>query len=131
MADAATFPGPQQAFKQRTSLESRLAEVNNIKTKFPRKVPVIVERHKQEKDLPYLDKTKFLVPEDLSMCQFFIIIRYASKCWHKLFVCLSVSMQHGTAYNMVYPQKEMQYYWRKEFLIKLNKSLILKFEDLL
>ncbi|XP_044147170.1 microtubule-associated proteins 1A/1B light chain 3C [Bufo gargarizans] len=62
-------------FKQRKSLATRKSEVIGIKAKFPTKVPVIVERYNKEKYLPLLDKTKFLVPQDLSMSQFVNIIR--------------------------------------------------------
>jgi microtubule-associated protein 1 light chain len=67
--------GVKGAFKQRKDFESRVSEVNSIRQKFPTKVPIIVERYGKEKDLPVLDKTKFLVPEELSMGQFVTIIR--------------------------------------------------------
>ncbi|KAM9316732.1 microtubule-associated protein 1 light chain 3 gamma [Gastrophryne carolinensis] len=62
-------------FKQRKSLATRKIEVIGIKAKFPTKIPVIVERYSKEKYLPLLDKTKFLVPQDLTMSQFINIIR--------------------------------------------------------
>ncbi|KAL9953184.1 hypothetical protein ACROYT_G040558 [Oculina patagonica] len=54
---------------------SRRDEVAGIRAKFPSKIPVIVERYHKEKDLPLLDKTKFLVPQELTMSQFVTIIR--------------------------------------------------------
>ncbi|XP_004931350.2 microtubule-associated proteins 1A/1B light chain 3C isoform X2 [Bombyx mori] len=53
----------------------RKEEVMAIKSKFPTKIPLIVERYHKERNLPTLDKKKFLVPEDITMSQFLVIIR--------------------------------------------------------
>ncbi|XP_044940593.1 microtubule-associated proteins 1A/1B light chain 3C [Mustela putorius furo] len=62
-------------FKQRKSLATRQEEVAGIRAKFPNKIPVIVERYPGEKFLPPLDKTKFLVPQELTMTQFLSVVR--------------------------------------------------------
>uniref|UniRef100_A0A3Q0SDM3 Microtubule-associated protein 1 light chain 3 gamma n=1 Tax=Amphilophus citrinellus TaxID=61819 RepID=A0A3Q0SDM3_AMPCI len=61
-------------FKLRKSLAVRKQEVAGIRAKFPNKIPVIIERYDKEKYLPPLDKTKFLVPHELTMTQFVTII---------------------------------------------------------
>ncbi|EHH62735.1 hypothetical protein EGM_21170 [Macaca fascicularis] len=74
------MPPPQKIpgvrpFKQRKSLAIRQEEVAGIRAKFPNKIPVVVERYPRETFLPLLDKTKFLVPQELTMTQFLSIIR--------------------------------------------------------
>jgi len=65
----------QRTFKQRKSFALRRDEVGQIRSKFPNKVPVIVEKYAKEKSLCQMDKTKFLVPQELTMSQFVTIIR--------------------------------------------------------
>ncbi|XP_072032282.1 microtubule-associated protein 1 light chain 3 gamma-like [Amphiura filiformis] len=64
-----------KSFKQRKTFAQRRDEVAGIRAKFPNKIPVIVERYYKETTLPLLDKTKFLVPQELTMSQFVTIIR--------------------------------------------------------
>ncbi|XP_072102188.1 microtubule-associated protein 1 light chain 3 gamma-like [Mobula birostris] len=62
-------------FKERRGADVRKAEADSIRNRFPNKLPVIVERYAKERSLPQLDRSKYLVPLELSMCQFTIIIR--------------------------------------------------------
>lgn len=61
------------SFKQKYSLEQRRDEVDRILVKYPARAPIICERHGT--NLPILDKTKYLVPLDLSVGQFIYVIR--------------------------------------------------------
>ena len=57
------LPNHNQSFKERNSLSERIAAVENIRLKFPQKVPVIVEKYKKvsygiiiHSKLKYLDR---------------------------------------------------------------------------
>ncbi|XP_077185425.1 microtubule-associated protein 1 light chain 3 gamma-like [Paroedura picta] len=62
-------------FKQRKSIGTRTREVSEIRDRYPNKIPVVVERFHKEKELPLLDRTKFLVSQDLSLSQFMLTLR--------------------------------------------------------
>ncbi|KAF7487922.1 Microtubule-associated proteins 1A/1B light chain 3C [Sarcoptes scabiei] len=63
-------------FKQKKSLAIRRDEFTGIRAKFPNKIPIVIERSKNEKNLPLLDKIKFLVPNDLTIGQLKNILRH-------------------------------------------------------
>ncbi|XP_053154770.1 microtubule-associated proteins 1A/1B light chain 3C-like [Hemicordylus capensis] len=62
-------------FKQRKSLATRMREADDIQNRYPNKIPVVVERYRKEKTLPLMDRTKFLVSQDLSLSQFVFSLR--------------------------------------------------------
>lgn len=61
-------------FKEQYSLEQRRSESENIRKKYPDRIPVIVEKAPRS-TIPNIDKQKFLVPSDISVAQFMWIIR--------------------------------------------------------
>ncbi|KTG36585.1 hypothetical protein cypCar_00022942 [Cyprinus carpio] len=79
-------------FKQRKCLATRKDEVCTIRSKFPNKLPVIVERYPREKKLPLLDKTNFLSKIELEASQALYLLISGKKM-----SCLSASM--GEVYS--------------------------------
>ena len=62
------------SFIKTFTFEKRFSESNRIKKKYPNRIPVIVEK-KIGSDIPNIDKTKYLVPGDLTISQFLYVIR--------------------------------------------------------
>ena len=61
-------------FKSSNDYESRVTESDRIMKKYPNRIPIIIEKA-DDCQLNDIDKTKYLVPNDLNMNQFVYIIR--------------------------------------------------------
>ena len=61
-------------FKEKYTLEERLAESKKVLSKYNDRIPIIVEKS-SESHIPDIDKIKFLVPKDLTVGQFAFVIR--------------------------------------------------------
>ena len=57
----------RKSFRLRSSFETRCNECQHLKSKFPNKAPFVIERYQTSKNIPQLDKTKFVFPKDLPM----------------------------------------------------------------
>jgi GABA(A) receptor-associated protein len=62
-------------FKNSFSFTYRIEESQRVIKKYPDRVPIICEKNSSCKDAPDIDKTKYLVPVDLTVGQFMYVIR--------------------------------------------------------
>jgi hypothetical protein len=60
-------------FEKKYSLQQRKKEVKTLSSKYPERVPVLI--YPADKNQPSIEKTKYLVPKDLTMSQFHYIIK--------------------------------------------------------
>ena len=61
-------------FKEKFTLEERIAESSKITAKYIDRVPIVVEA-KPNANLADLDKHKYLVPKEMTVGQFLYVIR--------------------------------------------------------
>jgi len=66
-------------YKEEHPFEKRRAEGEKIRRKYPDRVPVIVEKSPKAR-IGDLDKKKYLVPSDLTVGQFYFLIRFCIVC---------------------------------------------------
>ena len=62
-------------FIDKFSFEKRLEESSRIIAKYPNRIPIICEKDDRSKDIPTIDRIKYLVPSDLSVSNFMYVIR--------------------------------------------------------
>ncbi|XP_013417177.1 gamma-aminobutyric acid receptor-associated protein-like 2 [Lingula anatina] len=61
-------------FKEENTFDTRKCESAKIRSKYPDRIPVVVEKAPRS-NIAEIDKRKFLVPSDISVAQFMWIIR--------------------------------------------------------
>lgn len=62
-------------YRDKYILKDRLTESSRILKKYTNRIPVIVEKDQRSKNIPNINRNKYLVPNDLSMGQFIYVIR--------------------------------------------------------
>jgi GABA(A) receptor-associated protein len=61
-------------YQEKISFNLRSEESERIRRKFPDRIPVIIEKYNYSK-IEEIDKTKYLVPNDLTLAQLVYVIR--------------------------------------------------------
>jgi len=77
-------------YKSKHTFEKRLDENTKIRTKHPGYCPIICERDSNCSTVPSIDKTKYLVPRDLTMGQFAYVIRQRLKLKSEIAIFLFI-----------------------------------------
>ena len=76
-------------YKQKNSFVQRKKDSEAIMAKYPQRIPVIVEPFGD--NVPEIDRTKYLVPDDLSLINFIYIIRKRLKIASEVSIYLFVN----------------------------------------
>lgn len=109
-------------FKHEHTFAERYEESNRVLVKYPDRKPIICEKTKLHKDLPNIDRKKYLVPNDLTIGQFIFIIRKRLKLRPDEALYLSANnkiMASSTTIGQVYhndkdPDGFLYLYYAKE-----------------
>ena len=64
-----------QSFKKKYNFEERANESQRIMQTYPGRIPIVCEKNERSKNTPNIDKTKYLLPPDLTVGQFMYVIR--------------------------------------------------------
>ncbi len=74
------FSSEHFEFQKKFPFKSRTNEISFVRQQYPDRIPIICEKSKSiSKSYPDLDKSKYLVPYDLTVGQFIYVIRKRMK----------------------------------------------------
>ena len=97
-------------YKSNYSFDQRLNESKRVLTKYPDRIPIICEKLYGQKNLPEIDKNKYLVPYDLTLGQFIYVIKKRMKINADeamfLFVNNKMMSINQTIMNIYYYEKD-------------------------
>ena len=96
----------KKTFKEKYSFDARRKESENILSKYPNRIPIICERF--GKNIPDIDRNKYLIPDDLTISQFLYVIRKRIKISSEKSIYLFINkkvMPLGTAQLSSYYEK--------------------------
>ncbi len=62
-------------FSKEHSFEERTQESGRMRSKYPDRIPCIISKHYTSSEIPSIDKTKFLVPQDFTIGQLMWVVR--------------------------------------------------------
>jgi len=87
-------------FQKNHTLEDRIAESIRVREKYPTKVPIICELHPNDVNKshhPTLQKSKYLVTEDLTAAQFMQVIRNRIKLNENIAIFILINGRMATS----------------------------------
>lgn len=103
-------------FEKKHTPEKLKEEAERILSKYPNRIPVIVERNRDSKDTPDIDKKNFLVPDDLTIGQFMFIIRKRIKINEEQAIYMFTREGHFVPTNQFMKEVYKQYQSPEKFL---------------
>lgn len=79
--------------------EERQAEASRIRAKYPDRIPIIASKSSNSKNIPDIDKSKYLVPAELTMGQFVYVLRKRIhlKPDQAIFIFVNNTLPHASA----------------------------------
>mmetsp|Transcript_25811 Transcript_25811/g.29484 ORF Transcript_25811/g.29484 Transcript_25811/m.29484 type:complete len:124 (-) Transcript_25811:137-508(-) len=99
----------QKYYKESLSFQKRKQDADTMIEKYPRRVPVIVERVRQDAFMPTMDVRKFLIPSYFDMARFNALIRkrLSLSKEHAIFLMFddNTIMTSGKLMSQIYKEK--------------------------
>ncbi len=62
-------------YQKKHDFETRSSESRRIRSRYPDRIPIIMEKHKSAHNLASMSQTKFLVPESITVSELLYILR--------------------------------------------------------